>query len=101
MYSFDVSSIFTNLTLDETIKFCSEALYDKSNSQQVITNDVFVELMKSTTSSVEFSFNKSMCKETDGVAVGSPLGLALTNIFVGYYKIIFRNTKAFNIIQIC
>ena len=27
-----------------------------------------------------------MYKQTDGVAIGSPLGLALANIFVGYYE---------------
>ena len=32
MCSFDVSSLFTNVPLEETIKICSEALYDQSNS---------------------------------------------------------------------
>ena len=47
---------------------------------------MFVELMKSTTSSVEFSFNNTMYKQTDGIAMRSPLGLALANIFVGYFE---------------
>ena len=42
--------------------------------------------MKGATSSVEFSFNKIMYKQIDRVAMGSPLGLALSNIFVGYHK---------------
>ena len=52
----------------------------------VIPKDLFVKLMKSATSSVEFSFNNTMYKQTDGVAMGSPLSLALANIFVGYYE---------------
>ena len=83
---FDVSSLFTNVPLDETIKICSEALYDQSNSRPVIPKYVFVELMKSAASSVEFSFNTTMYKQTDEVAMGSPLGPALANIFVGYYE---------------
>ena len=86
MCSFDVSSLFTNVTLDETIKICSEALYHQSNSRPVIPKNVFVELMKSATSSVEVSFNNTMYKQTDGVAMESPLGPALANIFVGYYE---------------
>ena len=47
---------------------------------------MFVELMKSATSSVKFSFNNTMYKQTDGVAMGSPLSPALANIFVEYYE---------------
>ena len=86
MVSFDVSSLFTNVPLEETIKICLEALYDQSNSRPVIPKDVFVELMKSATSLVEFSFNNTMYKQTDEVAMGSPLGPALADIFVGYYE---------------
>ena len=71
---------------NKIIKVSSEALRDQSNSQTVIPMGVFVELMKSATSSVEFSFNDTMYKKTDGVAVGSPLGPALANIFVGNYE---------------
>ena len=86
MCSFSVSSLFTNTPLDKTFKICLAALYDESDSQPVIPKDVFVELMKSATFSVEFSFNNTMYKQTDGVAMGSPLGLALPNIFVRYYE---------------
>ena len=84
--SCDVSSLFTNVPLDETIKICSEALYDQSDIQPVIPKDVFVELMKSATPSVEFSFNNTMYKQTDGVAMGPTLGPTLANICVGYYE---------------
>ena len=35
-------------------------------------------------SGVEFSFNDVMFRQIDGVAMGSPLGPVLANIFVGY-----------------
>ena len=92
--SFKVSSLFTNVPLDETIKICSEALYDDSDLQPHIPKDVLVELMKSATSSVELSFNSTMYKQTDGVAMGSPLSPALANIFVGYYEeMLFSQTQ--------
>ena len=87
MCSFDISSLFTNVPLKETINICADALYcDHSDAQPLISKAVFIELMKSATSGVEFSFNDIMYKQTDGVVVGSPLGPALANIFVGYYE---------------
>ena len=69
-----------------SIKIYSEALYDKSDLQPVITKDVLVELMNCATFSVKFSFNNTMYKQTDRVANGRPLGPTLANIFVGYYQ---------------
>ena len=57
--SFNVSSLFTNVPLDKTIKVCSDTLYDDSDLQPLIPRDVFDELMKSSTSSVEFSVNNT------------------------------------------
>ena len=53
MCSFDVSSLFTNVPLDETIKICSDALYNNSDLQPLIPKDVFVELIRSATSSID------------------------------------------------
>ena len=50
--------------------------------------------MQTATSSVEFSFNDSMYRQTDDVAMGSPLGPALANIFVVYQETkLFLNVK--------
>ena len=74
--------------------FCSDALYDDSDLQPLIPMDVFVELINNATSSVEFSFNNAMYKQTDRVAMGSPLGTALVNSFVGCYeKKLFSQTQ--------
>ena len=46
------------------------------------------------TKRVEFSFNNQMYTQLDGVAMGSSLGTALANIFVGFLESrIFENTK--------
>jgi len=42
--------------------------------------------MEMATRSVEFSFNDVIHQQTDGIAMGSSLGPALANIFVGYYE---------------
>ena len=87
MCSFDISSLFTNIPLEETINICADALYyNDSDAQPHISKAVFIKLIKSATSGVELSFNDIMYKQTDGVAMGSPLGPALANIFVGFYE---------------
>ena len=61
MCSFDISSLFTNVPLEETFNICADALYcDDSDAQPLISKAVFIELMKSATSGVEFSFNDIM-----------------------------------------
>ena len=45
------------------------------------------------THGVEFSFNNQIYKQFDSVAMGSPLGPALANIFVGFHESrLFDNT---------
>jgi len=49
--------------------------------------------MNTATSSVEFCFNNTMYKKTDAVAMDSPLGPVLANIFVGYHEsLLFDST---------
>ena len=83
MWLFDESNVFTNVLLDETIK---EPFCYKSDSQPLIPKKVLVELMKNATSSVEFSYNNTMYKHTDRVAMRSTFDTALANIFVQYYE---------------
>ena len=89
--SFNIYSLFTNVPLTKTIEICTKTLYDSHLPTPVISKHVFIELMKTATTSVEFSFNNIMYRQFDGVAMGSSLGPALANIFVGYYE-----SKLFN-----
>ena len=88
---FDISSLFTNVPLAETIQICAETLYNDFLTPPPLPRNVFVELMHLATSSVEFSFNNNMHCQIDGVAMGSLLG---PDIFVGYQELkLFSNTN--------
>jgi hypothetical protein len=86
MCSFDVSSLFTNVPLDETIQICADKLYADNMTPGGLSRENFIELMNYATGSVEFSFDDVMYRQIDGVAMGSPLGPSLANIFVGYQE---------------
>ena len=89
----DISSLFTNVPLDETIEICADALYRGHLDCPLFPEDTFRELMLIATRGVEFSFKYQMYTQLDGVAMSSPLGLALANIFVGFHESrLFDNT---------
>ena len=89
---FDISSLFTNVPLAKTIEICADSLYNNDLMAPSFPSNIFVKLMQLATSSVEFSFNNNVHRQIDGVAMGSRLGPALANIFVGY-----QEAKLFNI----
>ena len=83
--SFDVKSLFTNVPLEEVIEICVDTLYKISNPTVSRTN--FKKLLKLATSDVKFSFNSLIYSQKDGIAMGSPLGPTLANIFMGYIEL--------------
>lgn len=86
MSSFDIASLFTHVPLDETIGICADFLFDPDRPTPSFNREEFVELMNWATRGVEFSFEDEMYRQIDGVAMGSPLGPILANIFVGYQE---------------
>ena len=51
-----------------------------------ISPEAFIQLMQGATKSVQFSFDDVMYQQVDGLAMGSPLGPALANVFVEFYR---------------
>ena len=89
MCSFDVVNLFTNVPLKEVIDICANAIYHNDSidtDPTTLSENSFRELLEMVTSGVEFSFDNTMFRQIDGVAMGSPLGPILANIFVGFYE---------------
>ena len=81
MCSFDVSSLFTNVPLDETIQICLDKLYALANPPK-LPRSVLKYLLVFATKRSHFVFNGQYYDQIDGVAMGSHLGPVLANIFM-------------------
>lgn len=82
MVSFDVSSLFSNVPLDFTIDLILKKVYDDNIINIKLKRDQLKELLELCTKQLHFSFNGEMYRQADGVAMGSPLGPVIANIFM-------------------
>ena len=82
MVSFDVKSLFTSVPLEHTIDITIKRIYAKHEITTVFTRPEMKKLLTICTKNVHFSFNNNIYIQIDGVAMGSPLGPVLANIFM-------------------
>ena len=86
MASFDIESLFTNIPLQETIDLCVENLFQDRTHVDNLSKDSFRELLTRTMSESLILFDQEFYKQHDGVAMGSPLGPTLANVFPCYHE---------------
>ena len=89
MATFDVKSLFTNVPLDETIDICVSKVYTGRKKVKGLLKRHFKQLLNLTTKSSCFLFNGNYFCQIDGVAMGSPLGPTLANLFLCHYESIW------------
>ncbi|XP_070000275.1 uncharacterized protein [Penaeus vannamei] len=86
MASFDVESLFTNVPFLET----SEIIVNNINSTHLnkfdLTKDSFKKLLHIAAHHSVFSYDNDLYTQTDGVAMGSPLGPSYANAFLCYHE---------------
>ena len=87
MGSLDVDSLFTNILLEETINICTSLLYNNEDVIDCINKSEFKNLLSLATQESYFIFNDVLYKQKDGVAMGSPLGPTMVNVFLSFYEI--------------
>ena len=85
LVSYDVTSLFTNIPLQETIDIAINLLFNH-NSNLNITRKELKKLFLYATSKTHFIFNSKFYNQIDGVAMGSPLTTVLANIFMGFHE---------------
>ena len=80
--SLDVGSLFTNIPLEGTIKNCINDLFSNNfYSNKFSKNDLY-DLLKLGATESSFISDKKLCKQIDGLAMGSFLGPKLANEFL-------------------
>ena len=85
MCSLDVSSLFTNVALEETLNICLDKLYSLTNPP-ALPRLVLRKLLEFATKKSHFLFDGKYYDQIDGVAMGSPLGPVLANIFMWFWR---------------
>ena len=82
MASLDVDSLFANVPQDETIDICVGNLCNDNENPPNISKHDFRNLFNIATKESSCMFSNKYYKQVDGVAMGSPLGPVLANIFM-------------------
>jgi hypothetical protein len=85
MFSFDVTSLFTSVPVDETITIIMNTIANHNINVGIDLN-VLRDLLELCTRDVQFLFNGQLLRQIDGVAMGSCLGPIFADIFVGYLE---------------
>ena len=91
MASLDVESLFTNIPLEETINVSCDSLFSNDSKINNINRIYFEKLLRAALLNNFFNFEGEIYKQIDGVAMGSPLGLTLTNAFLCFHEQIWLN----------
>ena len=85
-----VSSLFTNIPLQETTDIAINVIFNH-NPNLNITRQKLKKLFTFATSQTHFIFSIQFYNQIDGVAMGSPLGSVLANIFMGFQESTWLN----------
>ncbi|CAF4133379.1 unnamed protein product, partial [Adineta steineri] len=84
MLSFDIEQLYPNIPVTEAITLAVDIIWNKKkqlNLNKISKNDLYI-LFNLTVRNLHFRFYQDYFRQTDGVAMGSPLAPILANIFV-------------------
>jgi hypothetical protein len=87
LVSFDVESLFTNVPLNETIEIILNALFiDPNLTYSGLNRSQFKTMLEFAVHENHFIFDNTLYKQTEGMAMGSPLGPTFANIFLNHLE---------------
>ena len=80
--SYDVESLFTNISIKETIGFICDEIYNRKKLKPICKQSIFKKLLHKLTTECTFSVTGRLCKQIDGVAMGGTLSVTLSDCFM-------------------
>ncbi len=80
----DIESLYPSIPLEETLNLAADIL--KEIEFKNLEKDNIIKLLKFCTSDLTFQFNGKFYKQTSGVPMGSPLAMALSEIFLKHVE---------------
>ena len=86
MASLGVESLFTNIPLKETINISSDSVFGNEAKIKNFSSNDFEELLRMALKNNSFNFDDKIDKQTDVVAMGSPLGPGLANVCLCFHE---------------
>ena len=89
--SFDIKSLFTNIPLKETIDICINNIFRNTEKVHNFNKSQLHKFLTLAATECYFIFNEDVYKQTDGVAMGNPLGPTLANAFLSHYEVKWLN----------
>ena len=95
LVSYNVTSLFTNIPLQETIDIAITLIFNHNSSLNISKKEL-KKLFLLATSYTHFTFNSKFYNQIDGVAMGSPLAPVLSNIFMDLHESKWLNKYNFN-----
>ena len=97
LVSYDVTSLFTNVLLDFTIDLLVDKAFTdnwfSTTYELNISSENLSDLLKVATKDQLFQFNGNLYQQTDGVAMGSPVGSLLADAFLCYVEETLEHQK--------
>ena len=82
LVSYDVTSLFTNVPVDETIKILVERAFKLKTYKLNLKKSDLETLLNLAVKHQLLQFDGNLYEQVDGVAMGSPLGPLLANTFI-------------------
>ena len=86
MASLGVESLFTNIPLEETINISCDSLFGSEAKIHNFCRNDFEKLLRMALQNNFLNFDRKIYTQTDGVAMGSPLGPSLANAFLCFHE---------------